>query len=221
MTNETTPAVLGLSEGLGPNETLVGRLRQERRPTAWTRGLDVDYPTAWEPNLLCHEAAAEIVRLRCLVEAVRGAFNRECDDADAILRLLGLDPEKCRTDGGSLVMPELLGAIEHRDVMTRRDAKPKWLPIETAPRDGKENVLLFDGKTVSAGGWTTDLDAGAEYEGQLGMFGWWWIEGGDCAPTHWMPLPTAKRWQFGVPQSDEPQNAVQAAYGGLTQTAQG
>jgi hypothetical protein len=64
-----------------------------------------------------------------------------------------------------------------------------WQPIETAPRDGKENVLLFDGKTVSAGGWTTDLDAGAEYEGQLGMFGWWWIEGGDCAPTHWMPLP--------------------------------
>lgn len=164
---------------------------------------------------------AEIARLSRLVGTVRAAFNRECDDADAILRTLGLDPEKCRTDGGSLVMPELLGAIEHRDVMTRREAKPKWRPIETAPRDGKENVLLFDGKTVSAGGWTTDLDAGAEYEGQLGMFGWWWIEGGDCAPTHWMPLPTANRWQFGVPQSDEPQNAVQAAYGGLTQTAQG
>ena len=47
--------------------TLVGRLRQERRPTAWTRGVDTDYPTAWEPNLLCHEAAAEIERLRAAV----------------------------------------------------------------------------------------------------------------------------------------------------------
>ncbi len=120
MTNESTPAVLGLSEGLGPNETLVERLRQERRPTAWTRGLDVDYPTAWEPNLLCHEAAAEIVRLRCLVEAVRGAFNRECDDTDEILRGQGLEPANCRTDGGSLKLQMVLGALEHRDVMRKR-----------------------------------------------------------------------------------------------------
>ena len=117
------PLALRLSEGLGPNETLVERLRQERRATAWARGLDVDYPTAWEPNLLCHEAAAEIVRLRCLVEAVRGAFNRECDDADAILRALGLDPENCRTDGGSLKLQMVLGALEHRDVMLKREAK--------------------------------------------------------------------------------------------------
>jgi hypothetical protein len=102
---------------------LVTRLRQERRPTAWTRGLDTDYPTAWEPNLLCHEAAAEIVRLRCLVEAVRGEFKRECNDADAVLHALGLDPEKCRTDGGGLKLAMLLGALAHRDVMTRREAR--------------------------------------------------------------------------------------------------
>ena len=53
-----------LSDGLGPNATLLERLRQERLATAWTRGMDTDYPTAWEPNLLCHEAAAEIERLR-------------------------------------------------------------------------------------------------------------------------------------------------------------
>lgn len=118
-----TPLGLGSSEGLGPNETLVERLRQERRATAWTRGLDVDYPTGWEPNLLCHEAAAEIVRLRCLVDAVRGAFNRECDDADEILRCQGLEPANCRTDGGSLKSQMVLGALEHRDVMTRREAR--------------------------------------------------------------------------------------------------
>lgn len=120
------PLLVGSNDQLGPTvpeRTLVERLRQERRPTAWTRGLDTDYPTAWEPNLLCHEAAAEIVRLKCLVEAVRGAFNRECDDTDEILKTLGLAPENCRTDGGSLVLPELLGAIQHRDVMTRRAAR--------------------------------------------------------------------------------------------------
>lgn len=114
--NEPMPGAVASTDQLG----LVARLRQERRPTAWTRGLDTDYPTAWEPNLLCHEAAAEIVRLKCLVEAVRGAFNREFDDTDAILRTLGLEPANCRTDGGSLLMPELLGAIEHRDVMLKR-----------------------------------------------------------------------------------------------------
>jgi hypothetical protein len=63
-----------------------------------------------------------------------------------------------------------------------------WRPIETAPK-GDANLLLTDGRIVSAGGWTTDMDCGAEYEGQIGMAGWWWIEVGECKPTHWMPLP--------------------------------
>lgn len=128
MSHESMPAALRLTEGLGHNETLVERLRQERRPTAWTRGLDVDYPTAWEPHLLCHEAAAEIARLRCLVAAVRGAFNRECDDTDEVLRALGFVPELARTDGGSLRLQMVRGAMEHRDVMLKRSAAQlrKW-----------------------------------------------------------------------------------------------
>jgi Protein of unknown function (DUF551) len=113
---------------------LVEKLRERRQAVAWSRGQDTDYPTKWEPDALCQQAADEIDRL---------------------------------------------------------SAAPMWRPIATAPRDGKENVLLYDGKIVSAGGWTTDLDCGAEYEGQLGMFGWWWIDGGNCEPTHWMPLPAA------------------------------
>ena len=66
---------------------------------------------------------AEIDRLNRLVAGVREAFNRECDDLDAILRLQGLDPENCRTDGGSLKSQMVLGALEHRDVMTRREAR--------------------------------------------------------------------------------------------------
>jgi hypothetical protein len=68
---------------------------------------------------------AEIARLSRLVGTVREAFNRECDDLDAILRLQGLDPENCRTDGGSLKLQMVLGALEHRDVMMRREAKLK------------------------------------------------------------------------------------------------
>jgi len=66
---------------------------------------------------------AEIARLSRLVGTVRESFNRECDDLDAILRLQGLDPENCRTDGGSLKSQMVLGALEHRDVMTRREAR--------------------------------------------------------------------------------------------------
>ena len=43
---------------------LVERLRQVRHVTRWTRGLDTDYPVAWEPDPLCQEAATEIERLR-------------------------------------------------------------------------------------------------------------------------------------------------------------
>ena len=68
---------------------------------------------------------AEIARLSRLVCSVRESFNRECDDLDAILRLQGLDPENCRTDGGSLKLQMVLGALEHRDVMLKREAKLK------------------------------------------------------------------------------------------------
>ena len=66
---------------------------------------------------------AEIERLNRLVAGVRESFNRECDDADAMLRVLGLAPENCRTEGGPLKLQMVLGAIEHRDVMTRRAAR--------------------------------------------------------------------------------------------------
>jgi hypothetical protein len=68
---------------------------------------------------------AEIARLSRLVGTVRESFNRECDDLDAILRLQGLAPENCRTDGGSLKLQMVLGALEHRDVMLKREAKLK------------------------------------------------------------------------------------------------
>ena len=135
--------------------SIVERLRAERRPTAWTRGLDTDYPTAWEPNLLCHEAAAEIVRLKCLVEAVRGEFRRECGDTDAILHVLGLDPTKCRTDGGSLKLVMLLGALEHRDVMLKREARRKEI-------DRCSDVIARKNHLPVTGDWDAGYVAGRD-----------------------------------------------------------
>ena len=75
MEQSDQPGAVVSTEGLGPNETLVERLRQERRATAWTRGLDVDYPTAWEPNLLAHEAAQEIERLRATLDQKHAEYE--------------------------------------------------------------------------------------------------------------------------------------------------
>lgn len=67
--------------------------------------------------------ADEVKRMTGMSEALQDEWDRECGDTDKILRALGLEPANCRTDGGSLALRELLGAIEHRDVMTRRAAR--------------------------------------------------------------------------------------------------
>lgn len=71
-----------------------------------------------------------------------------------------------------------------------RPTEAPWQPIDTAPKDWKF-ILLTNGLVVSLGGWMTDVEQGAEYEGQAGMAGWWSIESMDGKPTHWMPLPVA------------------------------
>ena len=64
-----------------------------------------------------------------------------------------------------------------------------WQPIATAPKD-HDGLLLTDGNQVSQGGWVSQLDQGADYEGQSGAPspGWWSVDGIE-KPTHWMPLP--------------------------------
>lgn len=163
---------------------------------------------------------AEIARLSRLVGTVRAAFNRECDDADAILRALGLDPANCRTDGGSLKLQMVLGAIEHRDVMLKREARraAKGLTVQAdsdgawlafASSTGLHALLNVEHIADSYGGivskairdWAADVSAAA-------------CPSGKCTD------PARDCYGSGC-LSDEPQNAVQAAYGGLVQTPQG
>ncbi|WP_438980152.1 DUF551 domain-containing protein [Polynucleobacter sp.] len=64
----------------------------------------------------------------------------------------------------------------------------RWQPIEKAPKDGT-HILLANKSGVSEGGWLSDIDYGAEWEGQIGMAGFWRADGTDWPNTHWMPLP--------------------------------
>jgi hypothetical protein len=91
----------------------------------------------------------EIDRQKRLVAGVRKAFNRECDDLDAILRLQGLDPENCRTDGGSLKLQMVLGALEHRDVMTRRAARKAERERCATLCDALAKVMTPDRRSVA------------------------------------------------------------------------
>ena len=64
-----------------------------------------------------------------------------------------------------------------------------WQPIATAPKNG--NVILTDGAKVSEGGWLSQVEQGAEYEGEMGApsAGWWSVESIEH-PTHWQPMPS-------------------------------
>ena len=57
----------------------------------------------------------------------------------------------------------------------------EWQPIETAPRDGSEIIVLDDGAVRSAV-WSDTIN---KFTGDGGnVFNW-------CErPTHWMPLPS-------------------------------
>lgn len=62
----------------------------------------------------------------------------------------------------------------------------KWLPIETAPKDGT-HILLAGKDFVMSGQF--DSDPGLWFDSR-GMGYEWEVWGsGELNPTHWMPLP--------------------------------
>ena len=65
---------------------LVEKLRERKRAVAWSRGQDTDYPTKWEPDALCQQAADEIARLTA-------ALKQANDQAEHFERLWYLEKE--------------------------------------------------------------------------------------------------------------------------------
>jgi hypothetical protein len=191
----------------------------------------------------------EIERQKRLVAGVREAFKRECDGLDAILRLMGLSPDNCRTDGGSLKLQMVLGALEHRDVMRERaavDATMRELCGNEAPFTNTSRAALLWVLWHHQGG---SSPVGQPLRFALGM--------DSDVPLNDSQIREAQQWAkltrsttaefhgsrvdgWGRPKcptdkctnpardcygsgclSDEPQSAVAAAYGGLVQTPQG
>ena len=72
-------------------------------------------------------------------------------------------------------------AIEHRAALESALrlvlAQREWQPIETAPKDGRQLILL-----LTPSGFP-----------QVAYSNTWWTAGFsvECKPTHWMPLPAA------------------------------
>lgn len=68
-----------------------------------------------------------------------------------------------------------------------------WQPIETAPREDGERILVYSGAGVSLAEWRTHFKAFSDPEcGSL--------MNGVLEPTHWMPLPEPP----DVPAKPEP-----------------
>lgn len=86
-------------------------------------------------------------------EAMR-QWHRECDDGDALLRMLGLDPVAYRTDGGSINLPKVREAVSPRPAQEDPaaavvNAAREWLSERTI-NDWDEAalaraVILLDG----------------------------------------------------------------------------
>lgn len=55
---------------------LVEKLRERKQAVAWRRGQDTDYPTKWEPDVLCQQAANEIARLTAALKQANEQAER-------------------------------------------------------------------------------------------------------------------------------------------------
>ena len=91
MNDNTTPETPQDAAAVGAQlvrnvRPLVEKLRERRQATAWSRGQDTDYPTRWEPDALCQQAANEIDRLHA-------ALKQANDQAEHFERLWYLTNE--------------------------------------------------------------------------------------------------------------------------------
>jgi hypothetical protein len=87
----------------------------------------------------------------------------------------------------------VLDAMADAIIAALRPTDTGWRDIATAPRDGTP-ILAFNPMVgVYNTAWTnqwTGHNPSADYEGFPCGF-WGRLGAWDCAPTHWMPLPTA------------------------------
>lgn len=66
----------------------------------------------------CRQAARHMetreLELEHALIVARETLEKECDDGDALLRMLDLDPEQCRTEGGMLNLLRVRAVLADR-----------------------------------------------------------------------------------------------------------
>lgn len=117
--------------------------------------------------------------------------------SDIVKRIAGIinDHEKAifdHSNGSFQCALVIIGVVNEQ--YTRTDTIPQWQPIETAPKDGR-NILIISGFSPNSraveGYWRTETT-----ENNITFLqGWVWV-GDDSVPKPymdpqgWMPLPT-------------------------------
>jgi hypothetical protein len=113
----------------------------------------------------------------------------DCTHCGAAVERVSLEASLPRWIRAQYMLDELWRAY----LMGKAAGASTWQPIETAPKDGT-NVLLVNRRgNIAAGLWR---------DGLFGERGGWWLRGGNApntffndhhGPTHWMPLPAAPK----------------------------
>lgn len=67
------------------------------------------------PHQGCHAYAQKVIEHAAQMEE---GWMREADDVDKLLRLLGLDPEQCRSEGGLLIPGRAANLLRERGLPT-------------------------------------------------------------------------------------------------------
>ena len=113
---------------------LTERLRARRNATKWARGMDTDYATTWEPDLLCLEAADEIERLQreiCRLQEAEAAAMALIMSHEAMI-------ERLQSATGSAIeqaeRPVAWWHPELRDFALTTPDEPGWMALYAAPQ---------------------------------------------------------------------------------------
>lgn len=107
-------------------------------------------------------------------------------------------------DYDSCLFDRLGNALEQMQARLRAAEAGDWLPIESAPLDGSE-ILLMRGDRVTSGAWIEWVFTAPEYHSSTGVYlgqseqdsgaSWASWDGGfteEEPPTHWRRLPKPK-----------------------------
>ena len=73
------------------------------------------------------DVSAERNAMQSQRDRYKSALDRECDDVDSLIRLIGLDPDSCRTEGGSINLGKISAAQQGASVAVPDDWEDRIL----------------------------------------------------------------------------------------------